>query len=100
MPHGRAGPESGAEAPREDCEMKCDRQCRFGDMILCYFVDAEQRVSMTLVPETMEGRVLEKEYRPEPLVQIHALGDPLPNGYGNGHTLADTAASSALKLAG
>lgn len=100
MPHGRAGPESGAEAPREDCEMKCDRQYRFGDMILCYFVDAEQRVSMTLVPEAMEGRVLEKEYRPEPLVQIHALGDPLPNGYGNGHTLADTAASSALKLAG
>ena len=39
------------------------RQYRFGDMILCYFVDAEQRVSMKLVPEAMEGRVLEKEYR-------------------------------------
>ena len=76
------------------------RQYRFGDMILSYYLDEEQRVSMTLVPEAMEGRVLEKEYRPEPLVQIHAVGDPLPNGYGNGHTLACTPASSALKLTG
>ena len=41
MPHGRAGPESGAEAPREDCEMKCDRQYRFGDMILSYYLDED-----------------------------------------------------------
>ena len=30
------------------------------------------------------SRVLDKAYTPEPLVQLHARGDHLPAGYGNG----------------
>ncbi len=78
--------------------MKRYSQFTFGDMLLSYFLDGEQRMSMTLIPAAAEGRVLEKEYRPEPLVQIHARGDRLPNGYGNGHTLACTPASAAMKF--
>ncbi len=54
--------------------MKSYSRYRFGDMLLLYYVDGEQRVSMTLVPAAMEGQIRDKEYRPEPLVQIHALG--------------------------
>jgi len=69
-----------------------------GDMLLTYDTDDRQRVSMGLVPAAMKDRVMEKEYRTEPLVQIHARGDQFPNGYGNGHTLACSPASEALKL--
>ena len=71
---------------------------RVGDMLLNYYTDDEKRVSMSLIPASMAGRVLKKECRPEPIVQIHARGDRLPNGYGNGHTMACTPASDALKL--
>ena len=69
-----------------------------GDMLLTYEKDDQDRVSMSLIPASMKDRVLRKEYRPEPLVQIHARGDQLPNGYGNGHTMACTTASDALKF--
>ena len=69
-----------------------------GDMLLVYGLDEQNCVSMTLIPISMQDRILEKEYHPEPIVQIHARGDQLPNGYGNGHTLACTTASSALKF--
>ncbi len=78
--------------------MKSYSRYRFGDMLLSYHMDEKQRVSMTLVPAAKEDQIAEKEYHPEPIVQIHALGDPMPNGYGNGHTLACTAAADALKL--
>ena len=70
----------------------------FGDMLLAYGLDEQGRVSMSLVPASMRDRVLDKEYRPEPLVQIHARGDSLPTGYGNGHTMACSAATDALKF--
>ena len=70
----------------------------FGDMCLTYFLDGQRRISMTLVPAALKEKVLQKEYRPEPLVQIHARGDHFPNGYGNGHTLAGSSASDALKF--
>ena len=69
-----------------------------GDMLLTYQTDEEDRVSMSLVPASMAGRMLTKEYNPEPIVQIHARGDRLPNGYGNGRTLACTTASAAMRL--
>ena len=72
----------------------------FGDMRLSYTQDGNGCVSMAVIPAGTESLVRRKEYQPEPLVQIHARGDHFANGYGNGHTLADTAASSALKLAG
>ena len=70
----------------------------FGDMLLTYFLDLQDRMSMRLIPASMEEQVLDKEYAPEPLVQIHARGDHLPSGYGNGHTLACTYESDALKF--
>ena len=70
----------------------------FGDMLAIFFLDEKQCMSMSLIPAEMKERTLEKKYRPEPLVQIHARGDQLPNGYGNGHTLACTPASEALKF--
>ena len=69
-----------------------------GDMLLSYDTDEQGCVSMSLIPASMKDRVLEKEYYPEPLVQIHACGDQLPNGYGSGHTMATAPASSALRL--
>ena len=78
--------------------MKPYSQFHFGDMILSYFLDDRQCVSMAIIPAAAADRVLDKEYRPEPLVQIHARGDRFANGYGNGHTLAATTASEALKF--
>ena len=78
--------------------MKRYSEITFGDMLLTWYVDEQDRAGMTLVPATMKDRVLEKEYRPEPLVQIHARRDPLPTGYGNGHTMACSAATDALKF--
>ncbi|MBQ5412390.1 MAG: hypothetical protein IIU19_03320, partial [Oscillospiraceae bacterium] len=63
-----------------------------------YDLDEQDRVSMSLIPASMRDRTLRKEYHPEPLLQIHARGDQLPNGYGNGQTTATTPASDALKL--
>ena len=67
-----------------------------GDMRLVYWLDEAERVSMTLIPLSMAGKTVEKAYAPEPLVQVHAEGDPLPNGYGNGITLACTRASDLM----
>ena len=69
----------------------------FGDMLLTYVRDEQDHVSMSMIPASMRDRVIEKEYSPEPIVQIHARGDQLPNGYGSGHTMACTPASAALK---
>ncbi len=76
--------------------MKCLSQFCFGDMILQYNLDEQNRVSMALIPAGTEDRILSGNIHPEPLVQIHARGDSLPNGYGNGDTLACTKASDAL----
>ena len=69
-----------------------------GDMLLTYWTDGAERVSMTLIPASMADRRIEKECSPEPLAQLHAEGDPLPNGYGNGVTLACTRASDSPRF--
>ena len=69
-----------------------------GDMMLSYSLDEQDCVSMSLIPASMKDLAVEKEYHPEPLVQIHARGDQLPNGYGNGHTMATAPSSSAMKF--
>ncbi len=69
-----------------------------GDLLLCYVTNDRQQVGMLLIPAAMEGDVLEKNWAVEPLVQLHARGDQLPNGYGNGHTLATTTATERLRL--
>ncbi len=68
-----------------------------GDMLLIYSADDQERVSMQLIPLALRDRRLQKEYTAEPLVQIHARGDQLTSGYGNGHTLACTTATDAMK---
>ncbi|MBR3107723.1 MAG: alpha-galactosidase [Clostridia bacterium] len=78
--------------------MKRFSEFRFGDMLLTYFLDENGRMSLRLIPAALENKVIEKKFAPEPLVQLHARGDQLPNGYGNGHTLATTPASYALKF--
>ena len=78
--------------------MKRYSEFTFGDMLLYYHVDEANCMSMTIIPAGMKDRVREKEFQPEPLVQIHARGDHFANGYGNGHTLAGTSASKALKF--
>ena len=70
----------------------------FGDMILSYILDDGDRMSMALIPAGKQVPTTEKDSHPEPMVQIHARGDRLPNGYGNGHTLACTPASSTLRF--
>ena len=69
-----------------------------GDMLLSYGLDEQNCVSMSLIPASMKAQVKEKEYHPEPLVQIHARGDQLPNGYGSGHTMATAPSSAAMKF--
>ena len=78
--------------------MKRYSEFSLGDMLLSYFLDEKNCMSMTLIPAEMKDRIREKEYYPEPLVQIHAWGDHFANGYGNGHTLALTSATDALKF--
>ena len=78
--------------------MKRYSEYQFGDMLLCYDLDDSLCMSMTLIPAVMKEQQTEKTYHPEPMIQIHARGDQLPNGYGNGHTLACSPASSALKF--
>ena len=68
-----------------------------GDMLLSYQIDEKDRISMHLIPAAKKEQTVEKEYEPEPLVQLHARGDHLPNGYGNGQTLAGTSATDALR---
>ena len=75
--------------------MKRYSEYTFGDMMLIYSLDEQQRMSLMLIPEKLKGRMLTKEYQPEPIVQIHAQGDRFPNGYGNGHTMACTSATDA-----
>ena len=79
--------------------MKRYSEFTLGDMLLSFYLDQADCMSMTMIPAGMKDRVLDKEYHPEPLVQIHARGDRFANGYGNGHTLAATSASEALKFA-
>ena len=69
-------------------------------MLLAYLLDEYGRMSMRLLPAGMEENLLDKAFSPEPLVQLHVRGDPLPAGYGSGHTLACTAASDRLRFAG
>ena len=78
--------------------MKRYSEFSLGDMLLTYYLDEQNCMSMTLIPADLQDQVQQKEYHPEPLVQIHARGDHFANGYGNGHTLAVTSATDALKF--
>lgn len=70
----------------------------FGDMLLRYVADDQQQAGLCLIPAARRADVLEKSWAVEPLVQLHARGDQLPNGYGSGITLATTPATRRLVL--
>ena len=76
--------------------MKQYSEYRFGDMLAAWWLDEKNHMGMTLIPAEMKDRVREHSHTLEGLVQIHARGDQLPNGYGNGSTLATTTATDAL----
>ena len=78
--------------------MKRFSEYRFGDMLVTWWLDDKEHMGMTLIPADMADRVREHEHALEGLVQIHARGDQLPNGYGNGSTLATTTATDRMKL--
>ena len=78
--------------------MKQYSEYRFGDILAAWWLDEKNHMGMTLIPAEMKDRVREHRHTLEGLVQIHARGDQLPNGYGNGSTLATTTATDALRF--
>lgn len=76
--------------------MKRCSEVRFGDILVVYWLDEKNHMGMTLVPDGMEGQVRDRPFALDGLVQLHARGDQLPNGYGNGSTLAATTATDRL----
>ena len=73
-------------------------ECVFGDILVTWWLDEQGHMGMTLIPADMRGQVREHDHTTEGMVQIHARGDQLPNGYGNGSTLATTTATDALRF--
>ncbi|MDO5434810.1 MAG: alpha-galactosidase [Clostridia bacterium] len=68
-----------------------------GDMVIQYMPDDRQHMGMRIVPLADENRINGgKKFAVENLVQLHARGDKLPNGYGNGHTLATSASTDGM----
>ena len=78
--------------------MKQYSEYRFGDMLATWWLDDKNHIGMTLIPAEMKDQVKAHDHTLEPLVQIHARGDQLPNGYGNGCTLACTTATDTMKF--
>ena len=70
----------------------------FGDMLVTWWLDDKKHMGMTLIPAEMKEQVKAHEHVLEGLVQFHARGDQLPNGYGNGSTLATTTATDRLRF--
>ncbi len=78
--------------------MKQYSEYLFGDMLAAWWLDEKEHMGMTLIPSGMKDRVTEHNHALESLVQTHARGDQLPNGYGNGHTMATTTATDRLRF--
>ena len=78
--------------------MKQYSEYLFGDMLAAWWLDEKEHMGMTLIPSGMKDRVKEHNHALESLVQIHARGDQMPNGYGNGHTMATTTATDRLRF--
>ena len=78
--------------------MKRYSESIFGDMLATWWLDERNHMGMTLIPAAMKDRVRENDHALEALVQLHARGDSLPNGYGNGSTTATTSATDRLRF--
>ena len=80
--------------------MNTYREYRLGDMLARYVTDEQGHIGLMLLPASRAADRLDKKWAVESLVQCHARGDQLPNGYGNGHTMATSTATARMKLAG
>ena len=80
--------------------MNTYREYCLGDMLARYVTDEQGHTGLMLLPASRSADVLDKKWAVESLVQCHARGDQLPNGYGNGHTMATSTATARMKLAG
>ena len=70
----------------------------FGDINVTWWTDENDHVGMTMTPLSMKDKGVFVADNIESLVQLHARGDHLPNGYGNGSTLATTSATDRMHL--
>lgn len=68
-----------------------------GDMALIYTIDESQHVGMSLTPWEMRSAVDAKQCAVDQLAQVYLRGDPLPNSYANGHTLAWSGTTARLR---
>ena len=80
--------------------MNTYHEYRLGDMLARYVTDEQGHIGLMLLPASRAADGLDKKWAVESLVQCHARGDQLPNGYGNGHTMATSTATARMKLAG
>ena len=80
--------------------MNTYHEYRLGDMLARYVTDEQGHIGLMLLPARRAVDRLDKKWAVESLVQCHARGDQLPNGYGNGHTMATSTATARMKLAG
>lgn len=71
---------------------------QFGDILVTWWTDDDNHIGMTMIPSSMKDKDISHSDGIEGIVQIHARGDHLPNGYGNGQTLAGTSATDRLHL--
>lgn len=59
-----------------------------GPMIALYTADEAGHVGFSLIPQDQKEHICEKNYHPEPLVQLHIRGDHLGGAYMNGHSMS------------
>ena len=69
--------------------MNTYREYCLGDMLARYVTDEQGHTGLMLLPASRSADVLDKKWAVESLVQCHARGDQLPNGYGNGDMLVN-----------
>ncbi len=75
------------------------KEYRFGDMILRYERDEEDRIGLVLYPAELPlSEKPEKQAAMDPLVQVKLVGDAYPGGYAQGGTLRQSQSTMALRL--
>lgn len=70
-----------------------------GDMLVKYMIDADQLVTLELLPIGMEDKVKpdEKIYRPDSLVQLKLIGDNYPGTLAGGVTMMNSDTTKNMK---
>ena len=75
------------------------KEYRFGDMILRYERDEEERVGLVMYPAGLPlPEQVEKQAATDPLVQVKLTGDYCRGGYAPGNTLRQSQSALALRF--